>query len=649
MAAKGKSRSKLRKESPVTKKAKIITAAAPTQTFSPGFWSQNWAPALCMMALAFALYFIGVKYGYVLDDEMVYWKNIYVQKGFAGLREIFASDSFMGYFKEQKFLLQGGRYRPLSLATFAMEVGIFGPGEATISHSINIALYGLTGVLLYRILLGLFPIREGGRWYFSLPFITAAVFMLHPLHVECVANIKGRDEILALLGGLAALWATLKYFDSNKYLWLLVSAAFLFLGMLAKENTITFLAVIPLTVAVFTNVSFRRSAVAAIPLLLAALLFIWVRYNALGYIMNHEQTASTDLMNNPFLGMTGSEKFATIFLTLGWYLKLMFIPYPLTIDYYPYHVPKVSWSDWRALLSLIAYVAMGIWALRNIRKNNLPAYAILFYLLTLSIVSNLFVSVGTFMNERFVYMPSIAFCLLVGWFFARILPQWLKEKPDANYPLGMILLAIIAAMYAFVVVKRIPDWQNGLTINAAAVKVSSESARSHTFYVTGIYENKYLGIKNMEEKKPLVTEMEYHINEALRINPKYSAALIMKGAVAAARFEQDHQLDKLFHVFEDILEKIPYNNNFRTFLDQYMEYLDGSNSDKYISFCHRVGYEYFYEKRQDYQTALRFLTYGINRGTEDIRILEDLAAVYTKLGQPDMAAQMLQRADAQRY
>ncbi|MEZ4893646.1 MAG: hypothetical protein R2778_11615 [Saprospiraceae bacterium] len=187
----------------------------------------------------------------------------------------------------------------MSLATFAAEVEFFGPGRTGISHYINIFLYGLTGILLYRILLALFPINEGGKWYFSLPFISAAIFILHPLHVECVANIKGRDEILALLGGLAALWATLKYFDTNKVYWLIFSALLLFLGMLSKENTITFLAVIPMTVAVFTNVGWKRSLMAAIPLLLAALLFIYVRYDALGYILNSDKTKATDLMNNP--------------------------------------------------------------------------------------------------------------------------------------------------------------------------------------------------------------------------------------------------------------------------------------------------------------------------------------------------------------
>ncbi|MFM8485095.1 MAG: hypothetical protein ACKOCH_02080, partial [Bacteroidota bacterium] len=176
-----------------------------TNTFSGNFWKDNWLPSVCLMAFAFALYAIGINYGYVLDDELIITKNTYVQEGFAGLRKIFAADSFMGYFKEQKFLLEGGRYRPLSLATFAIEVGILGPGHTTVSHAINILLYGLTGILLYRILLGLFPIGEGGRWFFSLPFIAASVFVFQPLHVECVANIKGRDEIIALLGGLGAL------------------------------------------------------------------------------------------------------------------------------------------------------------------------------------------------------------------------------------------------------------------------------------------------------------------------------------------------------------------------------------------------------------------------------------------------------------
>ncbi|MBK7939425.1 MAG: hypothetical protein IPJ82_21115 [Lewinellaceae bacterium] len=69
--------------------------------------------------------------------------------------------------------------------------------------------------------------------------------MLHPLHSECVANIKGRDEILALLCSLAALWATLKYFRHQPEFLSAAVGLFLFLGLMSKENALTFLAGYP--------------------------------------------------------------------------------------------------------------------------------------------------------------------------------------------------------------------------------------------------------------------------------------------------------------------------------------------------------------------------------------------------------------------
>ncbi|MBK7938981.1 MAG: hypothetical protein IPJ82_18750 [Lewinellaceae bacterium] len=625
-----------------------------TDTFRPGFWQEQWMPALALVVLAFVLYGASLSFGYVLDDQMVIWENTYVQKGFSGLRDIFAFDSFMGFFQKQQslFLLEGGRYRPLSLATFAMEVGMFGKDNinlAHISHFINILLYGLTGVLLFRILLGLFPVKEGGHIFFSLPFLAALIFMLHPLHSECVANIKGRDEILALLCSLAALWATLKYFDTNRSSFLLLSGLFLFLGLMSKENALTFLAVIPVTVWFFCPSPALKGRMfnAFAPLMAATLLFILIRYRALGFMLDHGK-AVNDVMNDPFLGMNSGEKSATIFLTLGWYVKLLFYPHPLTHDYYPYHVPKVNWSDWRALASLALYLGMGVWAMFNFKKRNVLTYSILFWLLTLSIVSNLFVSVGTFMNERFAYMPSVAFCIFAAWIMSRKLPEWLKEQPDRPAILSAGLMVLVAGFFGFRTLVRVPDWKDAMSLNKAAIRVSYNSARSHCFYVTSLYKEVYQGTKDPKLKAPLVDTMEYHIKRSLEINPNYSAALVMRSAVAAARFDLDHQLDKLFHEFEYIMERIPYNNNFRSFLDQYMKYLDGSNADKYVAFCHRAGYDFYFKQKNDAETALHFLQFGIDRQTEDIRLLDDAAEVYAAMGNKAKAAEMKARADAQR-
>ena len=171
MAAKGKRNKPNLKGK---RSAQAEKAASPKQkrsvqlytTFQKGFWRQHWLPVLLLLGIPFALYAVAIRFGYVLDDQMVYWQNAYVQKGFAGIRDIFGYDSFMGYFqkKENLFLLEGGRYRPLSLATFAMEVGLFGEKQTHISHFLNILFYGITGVVLYRVLLGFFPLKENGRW-----------------------------------------------------------------------------------------------------------------------------------------------------------------------------------------------------------------------------------------------------------------------------------------------------------------------------------------------------------------------------------------------------------------------------------------------------------------------------------------------------
>jgi protein O-mannosyl-transferase len=616
----------------------------PTNTFQSGFWKQYWLPCLIFTIVSFALYAATIGFGYVLDDQMVIWENIYVQKGFGGLREIFAYDSFMGYFKEQKFLLEGGRYRPLSLATFAMEVGIFGKDHPNIGHAINILLYVFTNILLFRVLLGLFPAKEDSKWYFSVPFIATLLFALHPLHVEVVANIKGRDEILALIGSLGALYASLKYFDKGTSVWLWMAGLSLFLGMLAKENAITFLAVIPLTVWFFTKIPATRALSASIPLFIATLLFILVRYKAMGYMLNHGKSMD-DIMNNPFLQMTGSEKYATIFLTLGWYVKLLFYPHPLTHDYYPYHVPKVGWSDWRAIGSFLLYAGMGVYAVMNIKKRSVPAYAILFYLLTLSIVSNLFVGVGTFMNERFIFISSVGFCILAAWFIAEKMPQLLKEREGNPYILGIGLVAITCALYGFRVWTRVPDWKTGSTLNLSAVNISENSCRAHCFYTTAMYQDVYNKSKDPVEKAKAVDSMEYHINRSLQINPDYPSALTMKAAISACRFEQDNQLDKLFVDFEMVLRKIPYNTSIRKYIGEYTAYLKGSSPNKYTSFCHRIGYDFYYKEKKDVKSALEYLNYGLLNQTEDTRILEDLVEVYTASGNAAKAAEMQNRAN----
>ncbi|MBK6822311.1 MAG: hypothetical protein IPG87_04715 [Saprospiraceae bacterium] len=70
-------------------------------------------------------------------------------KDFSGIWDILSTESFTGYFGEQKNLVAGARYRPLSIVSFAVEQGIVGK-KPWLSHLINILLYGICGWLIYR-------------------------------------------------------------------------------------------------------------------------------------------------------------------------------------------------------------------------------------------------------------------------------------------------------------------------------------------------------------------------------------------------------------------------------------------------------------------------------------------------------------------
>lgn len=325
---------------------------------SDNFIHKHWWKAFIFIVLSAVIYYKTANFGYVLDDAIVIEDNKFTQKGFGGIMDIMTTESMTGYFNEQKNLVQGNRYRPLSLVTFAMEYGIFGEKNPGFSHIMNILLYALSCILLMRCFQLLIYNENKLKNFFDLGFITALFFCVHPLHVEAVANIKGRDEIMALLFAIGALYFMTKHFmygasEKTFYLGLLSY----FMGLLSKENTITFLAVIPLSFYFFNNQTRRNSIIKSL-LWLSLVTFIYLiwRFKVSG-VPNLSQKI-TDLMNNPFLEMSGSEKMATITYTLGLYIKLLFVPHPLTHDYYPYAIPIMKWSDWKVLLSMALYLSL---------------------------------------------------------------------------------------------------------------------------------------------------------------------------------------------------------------------------------------------------------------------------------------------------
>jgi len=640
--------------------------------------SAAWKPYLALTIFAFILYSNTLNHFYTLDDGIVLVNNQFTQQGIKGIPDIFKYDSFIGkllndykektvdQIKKETTTVAGGRYRPLSLATFALEIQFFGKtvrgydfkGNAFISHLNNILLYLFTTCLLYLILCRLFPpslnplplnplplnplkgtlercttssIRMArGKWFLSFPFIVSVLFLAHPIHTEVVANIKGRDEIMTLLGALAALWFTIKYFDTNKNYNLWLSGLCLFLGLLSKENAITFLAVIPITIYYFipksltpkspkgdfglcshslgskgdfglcSNSPFRGAGgkgdfgrcsdspfrgsggkdgslslfrgaggKSMIPLVLASAVFLLIRASVLGVNVDTSKTI-TEILNNPFANATKSETFATIFYTLFLYVKLLFFPHPLTWDYYPHHIEIVNWSNPIAILSLLFYLGIIIYAIKRKPPLNPPvggksspyggvrggglsviSWSIWLYLLPLSIVSNLFFPIGVFMGERFIFISSIGFCIFIGWLIYTCLPKITKNKKNSTYLISLVLI-IILGLYSAKTIDRNKAWKDEYTLYTTDIKTSKNSAKGN-FHVADALMGKAFFSNNKNDtlqKERLCDELFQHLERAIELHPTYIEAIIALGNIF---FECDKDVSASLQCYSTVL------------------------------------------------------------------------------------------------
>lgn len=598
---------------------------------------QSMVPYLIIGFFAFILYAQTLSYDYTLDDSIVITRNEFTKQGIQGIPDLLAYDTFTGFFGKQKNLVAGGRYRPLSLITFAFEYQLFGlnPG---VSHFINILLYALTGMLLYKILLMLFPIILARSWYQTLPFVAVMIFIGHPVHTEVVANIKGRDEIMTLLGSLLALYYTLRYLDTRKLLYMGYSFIAFFLGLMSKENTITFLAVIPLSVYFFTRHSLKDNLLSLLPLLAASAVFLGIRQSVLG---DFSAPVARELLNNPFLDATNAEKFATIFYTLGLYLKLLLFPHPLTYDYYPKEIPIIAWSDFRAWGSLLIYIALGIFALIQFRKKTIISFSIFLFIATLSVVSNLVFPVGTFMNERFIYISSISFALILGWLLVDRLPEWIGNVRKYQ-KVFLSILGVILMLYSVKTWSRNPAWENDFTLFSTDVKTSVNSAKGNAAAAAKYRElAEQEGILPNQKAEAYQKAIQYW-TRALEIHPSYFDVALDLGIT---HFRYNKNTEQTLQNFRQAFLINPDNKKIYQFssavfneyknpqkkLEYYLS-LNQLKPNKYFV-LYEIGVTYGKELNQ-LDIAIEYLEKAVKVNPRGVEALKDLGAAWGFKGNP---------------
>lgn len=502
---------------------------------------------LVIASFGFLLYANTIGHGYVLDDFSVIKENFVTQRGVEGIPDLWTHHSRHGYWNSP-----GELYRPIPMTMFAFEWEL-APDQPWLSHLVNVLLYALTGVLLFLTL---------ARWLKNynllLPLLTTLFFMAHPVHVEVVANIKSRDEIVMFLLCFFSLYLLWNYVVKNDVKSLLLALLSYTAALFSKENAVTFVAIVPLLMYFFSKSKWSKIASTTAMFVGPAILFILVRRAVIGDLVN---PGDTSVLDNFLVGAkddTGTYV-ASAFLVLGKYLWTLIFPHPLASDFGYNQIPLTGWGDWRALLSLAAWLGMGIFALIRLKSRNLWSFAILFFFINFSIFTNLLVTIGTSFGDRLLYSASPGFMLALALFLMKIFGEDEKVKISSagavfkNKTLWAVA-AVILLLYSAKTITRNADWKSSYSLYNADIEVAPDAAKLNFHLGLEIMQ---LGLKTDDpvEKRANFDRGKIHFEKAISIYPAYHDAYSQLGLAAY----RDKDYEKALEYYELALK---YKPNF---------------------------------------------------------------------------------------
>lgn len=457
-----------------------------------------------VFVLAFLIYAQTISYDYTLDDPISTTQNKFVQQGTEGIATLMTKAYMYGGAN-----LNHGSYRPLPLVSFAIEKEMFG-NNPNISHFINVLWYAFTCLLLY-----LFLIRLLKGFHVWLPFLATLLFVVHPIHTEVVASIKSRDEIMALFFLLVGGLLFFKY-EHNK----IVSSLLVFLlftvAMLSKENALTFVVAFPMMLYYFRNYSIKSALLVSFPILVAAVVYVGIRASFLDRIAG--DTQMLDPINNVLYAANGAgERYATALYIVMRYFLLNVLPHPLSWDYSYNQISVVGFGSGEALFSVVVLGALVYFGIRSIKTKNIYGFAIVYFFTTISIVSNLFVDVGATLGERFLFVPSLGFCIAMAYFILTKMNAKLSDKLSSN---ALMVTALLVVVFAVKTIARNTVWENNQTLFTSGIETAPNSARAN-FCLGYDYFARGIEMENPLEKMNAVREGIVHMQKAVEIFPKY--------------------------------------------------------------------------------------------------------------------------------
>jgi tetratricopeptide (TPR) repeat protein len=610
-----------------SQQAKATTATKPAQKVSL-FWFY-----IVITLSVFLLYANTLSNGYVLDDFSVIKENNIVNQGSKNLSEIFKTSYRTGYLN-----VNDGLYRPLSLAMFAIEWSI-SPDNPSLGHFINLLVYALCGIVLFKLLLKLLP-----DWHNLFILSVVLLFMAHPIHTEVVGNIKSRDELLCFLFSFLSIYYVLKYVDSNKSLALINSAVCLFIAFFAKESAILTIPIVFIMLYFFRKEALKKITGIAVSVMVPFVIYMLIRKSVLDSFAGIQ---SVTLIDNPIGGQDNFiKKFMGSMQVLGEYIQLFAFPHPLVYDYSYNSIPLENGINLPILIGITIVAALIAIMFLSFKKHPIISFSILYIFASLSLYTNLFFTIGAAKAERFTFLASLGFCMALAYIIAKIMKVEIHNKAAKNmefkkyfYVTGAILL-----LYSSKTISRNYDWKDNITLYTHDVELNPSSAKTHYYLGNELIKKIAEEEKDSLKRIAILRKGIEEVRKSVAIFPQYSDGQTQIGV----GFYKLNNMDSAAIYFNKGLEYNPNNSVALSNLGAYYfnkgRYADAIQIyDKTLSLNPRfidamVNLGSCYGASGKFNEAITWFSKAYELDPTNKKAITFLAMTYQNMNQPEKAA-----------
>jgi len=487
----------------------------------------NWQ-IITLLALTIVAYYPTLSHYFVNWDDPNYIMNNEMITTFSweNLKKIFST-----YYM--------GNYHPLVLLSFAFDFSLV-KITAFGYHLHNLILHLVNTVLVYYLFFRLLKKNVNAAAFIAL------IFALHPMHVESVAWVSERKDLLYTAYFFLSLIAYYYYLQKQEKKWYLLSIFLFILSNLSKAQAVT-LPVVLLLMDYFTSRPFKWSRIwEKIPFFLISLVFGIIA------VFAQKEGAALNALGIP---LSQSVFFGTYSLVV--YLFKFFLPvnqcgvyeYPLTDQ------GAAPWYMYVAPLVLVALLFI-IWRYRKEEKTI--TFGLLFFLVTIFPVLQFLPVGGAIVAERYTYIPYLGLSLIVAFYFWK----WLATIPKKYQQALVVAVVLLMLLMTFLTRQRTLVWKDSVVFWTDVIEKYPKSARA--------YGNRAF-IYNENEDYPNAIR---DLSEGIKLDPTDSKKL----SFYYSRGLIYRKIEKFDSALMDYTHAIRYNpDNFKIFFKRGILYTDKFN------------------------------------------------------------------------